>query len=150
DSKRAWSIIVEGEEDVSTIKELLSRFEINSGFTIFPAGGQLSVPSLSAHLLNTGNTNVAAIVTPIKNPKVQSMQMAELKSLEVEIITLPATLEDWLDNYVTTEYHNATFMLSSRKGKMARRYARNANLEQLLSDNPSFNTLINKLKSNQI
>ncbi|WP_446925880.1 hypothetical protein, partial [Klebsiella pneumoniae] len=85
-------IIVEGEEDVSTIKELLSRFEINSGFTIFPAGGQLSVPSLSAHLLNTGNTNVAAIVTPIKNPKVQSMQMAELKSLEVEIITLPATL----------------------------------------------------------
>ncbi|MHA0864929.1 restriction endonuclease [Enterobacter wuhouensis] len=149
-SKRVWSIIVEGEEDVGTIKELLSRFEINNDFTIFPAGGQLSVPSLSAHLLNTGNTNVAAIVTPIKNPKVQSKQIAELKSLEVEIISLPAPLEAWLDNYVTTEYHNATFMLSSREGKMARRYARNANVEQLLSDNPSFNSLIIKLKGNQI
>lgn len=146
-SKRAWSIIVEGEEDVGTIKALLSRFDINSGFTIFPAGGQLSVPSLSAQLVSTGNTNVAAIVTPIKDPKVQSKQIAELESLEVEIINLPATLEDWLDNYVTTEYHNSVFFTSSSNGKMARRYARNANIDMLLSNNPSFNNLINKLKS---
>ena len=146
-SKRAWSIIVEGEEDVGTIKALLSRFDINSGFTIFPAGGQLSVPSLSAQLVSTGNTNVAAIVTPIKDPKVQSKQIAELESLEVEIINLPATLEDWLDNYVTTEYHNSVFFTSSSNGKMARRYARNANIDMLLSNNPLFNNLINKLKS---
>lgn len=76
------------------------------------------------------------------------MQIAELKALEIEIIVLPASLEDWLDNYVTTKYHNATSMLSNRAGKMARRYARNANIEQLLSDNPYFNALINKLKGN--
>ena len=36
-------------------------------------------------------------------------------------------------------------MLSDRNGKMARRYARNADLEKLIIDNPSFSALIEKL-----
>jgi len=149
-SKQAWNIIVEGEEDVRTIKTLLSRFEISSEFTILAAGGQLSVSSLSAQLVDSGNTNIAAIITPIKDLEAQSKQIAELKALEIELIILPAPLEDWLDNYITTEYHNGTFFLSNNAGKMARRYARNANLEMLLSDNPSFSSLIKNLKDNQI
>ncbi|WP_454843575.1 hypothetical protein [Rahnella aceris] len=147
-SNREWSVIVEGEEDVRTIQELLSRFKIKDNFTIFPAGGQLSVASLSEHLVNAGNTNVAAIVTPIQDSELQAKQTKQLKDLGIELVYLPASLEDWLDNYVSAEYHNATFMLSNRSGKMARRYARNANLEQLLSDTPSFEILINKLLSN--
>lgn len=145
-SNREWSIIVEGEEDVRTIQELLSRFKIMESYTIFPAGGQLSVTSLSEHLVNEGNTNVAAIITPFPDSKLQTIKIKELQSLSIDLVTLPAPLEDWLDNYVSTDYHNATFMLSNRSGKMARRYARNANLDQLLSDTPSFDALIDKLQ----
>ncbi len=55
-------------------------------------------------------------------------------------------LKDWLDNYVSAEYHNATFMLTNRNGKMARRFARNADIEKLLSDNPAFENLLQKLQ----
>ncbi|PAS81080.1 hypothetical protein CDN89_24860 [Escherichia coli] len=55
----------------------------------------------------------------------------------------------WLQMTNMISYQGLVRTFPSRKGKMARRYARNANVEQLLSDNPSFNALINKLKGYQ-
>ncbi|MGF6372962.1 hypothetical protein OKW40_005778 [Paraburkholderia sp. RAU6.4a] len=59
-------------------------------------------------------------------------------------------MEDWLGNYVSTDYYNSTMMLSIRKGKMARRYARNTELDQLLTATPSFAALIEKLEARPI
>jgi hypothetical protein len=140
-----WSILVEGEDDVRTIQELLDRFYISAQFNVIPAGGQLAVAQLAEHLISNNVINVAAIITPLSDPEIQQKQIKKLNEIGAELIVLKQNIEGWLDNYVSVEYHNATFMLSDRKGKMARRYARNADLEKLISENPSFSELILKL-----
>lgn len=141
-----WTIIVEGVDDVRTIEELLSRFEIPAKVTVFPAGGQLSVAPLVKHLRSTGNRHVAAIVTPIPDEEMQQEHMQELQRSGAILIPLQHSLEDWLGNYVDALYYNATFMLTNRAGKMARRYARNADLGQLLAGTPSFAALLEQLE----
>ncbi|GIZ13065.1 hypothetical protein NCCP436_24810 [Pseudomonas sp. NCCP-436] len=140
-----WSILVEGEDDVRTIQVLLERFDIDAQFNVVPAGGQLAIAQLAEHLISNNAKNVAAIITPIPDPEIQQEQVKKLNEIGAEIIVLKQDLEGWLDNYVSAEYHNATFILSDRNGKMARRYARNADLEKLLSENPSFSELMLKL-----
>ena len=141
-----WTIIVEGVNDVRTIEELLSRFEIRAKVTVFPAGGQLSVAPLVMHLRRTGNRHVAAIVTPIPDEEMQQEHMQELQRSGAILIPLQHSLEDWLGNYVDAFYYNTTLMLTNRAGKMARRYARNADLGQLLAGTPSFAALLEQLE----
>ncbi|MCN4847108.1 restriction endonuclease [Escherichia coli] len=145
--QREWTIIVEGVDDVRTIQELLARFEIPAKVTVFPAGGQLSVAPLAMHLRSTGNLHVAAIVTPIPNADAQREQMQELKRSGATLVVLQHSLEDWLGNYVDVNYYNATFFLTNRAGKMARRYARSADLDQLLTGTPSFAALLEQLEA---
>ncbi|WP_321387135.1 hypothetical protein [Alcaligenes phenolicus] len=145
--QREWIIIVEGVDDVGTIQELLARFVTPAKVTIFPAGGQLSVAPLALHLRHTGNKHVAAIVTPIPSADMQQEQMQELQRSGATLVILPHSLEDWLGTYVSVEYYNATIMLTNRAGKMARRYARNAELGQLLADTPSFTALLDQLEA---
>lgn len=145
--QREWTIIVEGVNDVRTIQELLARFEIPAKVTVFPAGGQLSVAPLAMHLRSTGNLHVAAIVTPIPNADAQREQMQELKRSGATLVVLQHSLEDWLGNYVDVNYYNATFFLTNRAGKMARRYARSADLDQLLTGTPSFAALLEQLEA---
>lgn len=140
-----WSILVEGEDDVRTVQVLLKRFDVNAQFNVIPAGGQLAVAQLAEHLVDNNVVNVAAIITPSADPEVQQKQIKKLNEIGVELIVLKQSIENWLDNYVSVEYHNAIFMLSDRNGKMARRYARNADLEKLMSENPSFSGLMLKL-----
>lgn len=140
-----WSILVEGEDDARTIQVLLGRFDIDAQFNVIPAGGQLAIAQLAEHLISNHATNVAAIITPLSDPDVQAEQVKKLNSIGAELIVLKQDLEYWLDKYVSTEYHNAAFMLSDRNGKMARRYARNADLDKLILDNPSFSELMVKL-----
>lgn len=142
---KQWSILVEGEDDVRTIQLLLERFDTEVQFTVVPAGGQLAIAQLAEHLITNNAINVAAIITPLADPDIQEEQVRKLNSIGAELIVLKQDIEDWLDNYVSAEYHNAVFMLSDRNGKMARRYARNADLEKLIIDNPSFSALIEKL-----
>jgi hypothetical protein len=141
-----WTIIVEGVDDVRTIEVLLSRFDIPAKVTVFPAGGQLSVAPLVMHLRRTGNRHVAAIVTPIPDEEMQQEHMQELQRSGAILIPLQHSLEDWLGNYVDAFYYNATCMLTNRAGKMARRYARNADLGQLLAGTPSFAALLEQLE----
>jgi len=124
---------------------LLERFDTEVQFTVVPAGGQLAIAQLAEHLITNNAINVAAIITPLADPDIQEEQVKKLNSIGAELIVLKQDIEDWLDNYVSAEYHNAVFMLSDRNGKMARRYARNADLEKLIIDNPSFSALIEKL-----
>lgn len=147
--KQEWIILVEGEDDVRTIEELLRRFETSTKVTVSPAGGQLSVAPLAQYLKRTGHMNVAAIVTPLSDSTLEQKQLQALGSSGVELIILREPLEDWLANYVPVEYYNASIALTNRAGKMARRYARNAELEQLLIANPSFSGLMSKLKAQQ-
>jgi len=60
---------------------------------------------------------------------------------------LSAELEDWLGNYVPTDHYNSSIMLTNRKGKMARRYARHTDLGQLLAKTPSLTALIKRLEA---
>lgn len=145
--QREWNIIVEGVDDVRTIQELLARFVIPAKVTVFPAGGQLSVAPLAVHLRRTGNLHVAAIVTPIPDADAQQEQMEELQRSGATLVVLRHSLEDWLGNYVSVDYYNASMMLSNRAGKMARRYARNAKLDQLLTGTPSFAALLEQLEA---
>ncbi|WP_170854620.1 hypothetical protein [Azotobacter beijerinckii] len=145
--QQEWIILVESVDDARTIEELLRRFETSAKIEVFPAGGQLSVASLAQHLRRAGKKNVAAIVTPISDAKYQQEQLEELNASGAELIVLREPLEDWLGNYVPADYHNATVMLSNRNGKMARRYARNTKLDQLLTATPSFSAVIDKLEA---
>ena len=88
---------------------------------------------------------MAAIVTPISNADAQQQQMQELQRSGATLVVLHHSLEDWLGNYVGVDYYNASMMLSNRAGKMARRYARNADLDQLLASTPSFAALLEQL-----
>lgn len=144
--QRDCTIIVEGVDDVRTIEELLARFDIPAKGTVFPAGGQLSVAPLAMHLRRTGNPYVAAIVTPIPDDEMHQEHMQELQRSGVILIPLQHSLEDWLGNYVDADYYNATLPLTNRAGKMARRYARNANLGQLLTGTPSFAAFLEQLE----
>jgi hypothetical protein len=141
----SWSILVEGESDVGAIEILLGRCGIKARHSVLAAGGQLAVAQLAEHLMSSNQRNIAAIVTPISDAELQQEQISKLVNLGVEVIKLRSGIEDWLDSYVSTEYHNATFMLTNRNGKMARRYARNADVAKLRSTNPGFENLINKL-----
>ncbi|MEN2388574.1 restriction endonuclease [Comamonas sp. A7-5] len=149
--QREWTIIVEGVDDVRTIQELLARFVIPAKVTVFPAGGQLSVAPLAVHLRSTGNLHVAAFVTPIPNADAQQehMQehMQELQHSGATLVVLQHSLEDWLGNYVGVEYYNACMMLSGYAGKVARRFARAADLDQLLIGTPSFAALLEQLEA---
>ncbi|MDN3382551.1 hypothetical protein QL995_07695 [Pseudoalteromonas sp. APC 3358] len=143
--RQKWIILVEGEDDVRTIQVLLGRFDIIAQFNVVPAGGQLAVAQLAEHLINNDKTNVAAIITPISDPDIQQEQIKRINEIGAELIVLKQDIELWLDNYVSVEYHNTAFFLSDRNGKMARRYARNADLEKLITENPSFSELMLKL-----
>lgn len=145
DQGDSWSILVEGESDVGAIEILLKRCGINSRHSVLAAGGQLAVAQLAEHLMSAKRQNIVAIVTPMSDAELQQEQLSKLMDLGVEVVTLKSGIEDWLDNYVSTEYHNATFMLTNRNGKMARRYARNADIEKLRSNNPAFEHLMKKL-----
>jgi len=145
-----WIILVESVDDVRTLKELLGRFETPARISVFPAGGQLSVAPLAEHLRREGNKNVAAIVTPISDFELQQQHMDALNASGAEVIALQEPLEDWLGNYVPTDYYNTTIMLTNRAGKMARRYARNTSLDQLLAATPSFASLIEKLEASPL
>lgn len=145
--KPEWTIIVEGMDDARTIEELLARFVIPAKVTVFPAGGQLSVAPLAMHLRRTGNLHVAAIVTPIPNADAQQERMQELQCSGATVVVLHHSLEDWLGNYVGVDYYNATMMLSNRAGKRARRYARNAELDQLMTGTPTFAALLEQLEA---
>lgn len=146
DQVASWNILVEGEGDVGAIEILLGRCGINASHNVVAAGGQLAVAQLAEHLMSKNQRHVAAIVTPISDAELQHEQISKLIDLGVEIVELKNGIEDWLDNYVSVEYHNATFMLANRNGKMARRYARNADIEKLRSDNPTFEHLLQKLQ----
>ena len=71
----------------------------------------------------------------------------ELKRSGATLVVLQHSLEDWLGNYVDVNYYNATFFLTNRAGKMARRYARSADLDQLLTGTPSFAALLEQLEA---
>ncbi len=145
--QQEWIILVESVDDVRTIEELLRRFETPAKISVFPAGGQLSVAPLAEHLRRAGDKNVAAIVTPISDFELQRKHLENLNASGAELIALHEPLEDWLRTYVPTDYYNSTMMLSNRNGKMARRYARNTELDQLLTGTPSFAALIEKLEA---
>ncbi len=147
DQGASWSILVEGEGDVGAIEILLGRCGINARHNVVAAGGQLAIAQLAAHLMSNNKRHVAAIVTPLSDAELQHEQISKLIDLGVEIVELKSGIEDWLDNYVSAEYHNATFMLTNRNGKMARRYARNADIEKLRTDNPTFEHLLQKLEA---
>jgi hypothetical protein len=141
-----WIILVEGEDDERTIRALLNRFKITVQYNVIPAGGQLTIAKLAEYLISINNINVAAIVTPLSKQNIQQEgPINKLHEIGVELIVLNQNIEYWLESYVSTEYYNATSGLTNRNGKMARRYARNADLEKLLSENPSFSALISKL-----
>lgn len=147
EAQQHWTILVESVEDVRTIETLLARFVTPAKITVFPAGGQLSVAPLAQHLKRVGTRNVAAIVTPFADAQLQQEQLTELSNSGAEVVNLSQSMEDWLGNHVPVDYYNSTMMLSGSFGKMARRYARNAVLEQLLTASPSFSTLMDKLKA---
>lgn len=140
-----WTILVESEQDVRTIEELLDRFVTASKVSVIPAGGQLSIAALAQHIKRTGTTSVAAVVTPIADLELQQEQLQELANTGADVVALHHSLEDWLGCYVPVDYYNSTIMLSDFNGKMARRFARNAELEKLLAANPSFSELMDKL-----
>lgn len=142
-----WIILVESVADVRTIEELLGRFDTLSKVAVFPAGGQLSVATLAEHLRGRGNKNVVAIVTPVSDDELQQEHLKKIKTSGAELIVLRESLEDWLGKYVSVEYYNQAMMLTNRNGKTARRFARNADIDQLLTANPSFAELINKLEA---
>lgn len=141
-----WAVVVESTDDVRAIEELIDRFDTQAKVTVFPAGGQLSVASLVQHLRKTGSQNVAAIVTPIADADLQRELLNELNASKAEVIALRQPLEDWLGNYVSVDYYNATMMLTNRNGKNARRYARSLELAKFLEATPSFSAFIAKLK----
>lgn len=140
-----WSILVEGESDAGVIEILLARYGMKSNFKVIAAGGQLAVAQLAEHLKNQNQTNLAAIVTPLPDADLEQDQLSRLNNIGVEIVKLKSDIEQWLDHYVSVEYHNAVFMLSDSKGKMARRYAKNADIDKLRSDTPEFSNLLRKL-----
>lgn len=144
-----WNILVEGEGDVEVIEILLGRCGINSRYNVVAAGGQLAVAQLAEHLIGKNQGHVAAIITPLYDTDLQHKQISKLIDLGVEIVELKHDIEDWLDNYVSAEYHNSVFMLSNHNGKMARRYARNADIEKLRSNNPMFEHLLQKLQKHR-
>lgn len=145
--QQEWVILVESMDDARTIEELLSRFETPSKIEVVPAGGQLSVATLAQYLRRAGNKNVAAIITPVSDVKHQEEHIKELNASGAELVVLREPLEDWLGNYVPADYYNSVMGLTNRNGKMARRYARNTVLDQLLSQTPSFSALIDKLEA---
>lgn len=144
--QKDWIILVESVDDVRTIEVLLDRFDTPAKIQIYPAGGQLSVPSLALHFRRSGNMNVAAIVTPLSDSSLNQEYLTELNSTNAELVALSKPLEDWLGDYVSVDIYNSFMMLTNRNGKMARRFARNADLNQLLTKTPSFSALIEKLE----
>lgn len=142
----SWSILVEGEDDVGAIEILLGRCGINACYNVVAAGGQLAVAQLAEHLTSNNKRHVAAVVTPLSDTELQREQISKLMDLGVTMVELKSGIEDWLDNYVSAEYCNSTLMLSNLNGKMARRYARNADIDKLRSDSPAFEHLLQKLQ----
>ncbi|MNC18960.1 hypothetical protein D3C77_221140 [compost metagenome] len=142
---KKWNILVEGEQDVRTIQALLDRFEISAQYSVIPAGGQLAIAQLAESISKNNIVNVATIITPLSNPEKQQEQINKLKALGAEVIVLSQEIEGWLESFVSADYYNATLMLTNRNGKMARRYARNSDLDLLLSNTPSFSTLVEKM-----
>ena len=109
----------------------------------------MAIAQLAETISKTSNVNVATIITPLPNPETQREQINKLNTLAEEVIVLSQEIEEWLENFVSAEYYNATCMLTNRNGKMARRYARNSDLDLLLSNTPSFSALIEKMRANK-
>ncbi|XKF15855.1 restriction endonuclease [Halomonas sp. BLK-85] len=144
-----WNILVEGEQDVGAIQALLDRFEIDTDSSVMPAGGQLAIAQLAHSISKNDAVKLAAILTPFSNPEIQAEQIKKLKDIGAEVVILPQEIEGWLESFVSADYYNATIMLTNRNGKLGRRYARNADLQLLLSKTPSFATLIDKMGAKQ-
>ncbi|MGP1720092.1 restriction endonuclease [Shewanella frigidimarina] len=142
---KPWSILVESEADARIIDTLFKRFHTNTNFDVFPAGGQLAVAQLAEHLVKTYAANIGVFITPISDPDVQQKVINKLEDLGLDLVVLNCDLESWLGKYVSVEVYNAMMMLSDYNGKMARRYARSADLDKLISDNPSFSELLTKI-----
>ncbi len=142
---KKWNILVEGEQDVRTIQALLDRFEISAQYSVIPAGGQLAIAQLAESISKNNTVNVATIITPLSNPEKQQEQINKLKALGAEVIVLSQEIEGWLESFVSADYYNATLMFTNRNRKMARRYAHNSDLDLLLSNTPSFSTLVEKM-----
>tara|TARA_R110002060_G_scaffold35268_1_gene46130 strand:- start:2467 stop:3447 length:981 start_codon:yes stop_codon:yes gene_type:complete len=147
--KKSWHILVEGEADVRTISLLLERFKLSREYSIIAAGGHRSIVSLAKSLITDGTEHVAAIITPVGDSEVQAELSEQLNSLDVEKVSLNCSIEDWLGEFVSTDYFNATIMLTNREGKMARRYARNADINKLLANTPSFESFLEKLQASE-
>jgi len=141
----SMNFIVENEMDARTLDRLFERFEFPQGFTIIPSGSKKAIFSLAQNLSNSGHENITAIFTGNIDSTLKT-KINKIKSLGVKIITLPLTLEDWLENYVSTEEIHSLILASSSNGKMARRYAKRANLEKLLLSTPSLMEVVKLLK----
>ncbi|WP_219622314.1 hypothetical protein, partial [Vibrio parahaemolyticus] len=140
-----WIVLVESEQDVRIIETLFERFNFETQLKVVPAGGQLAMSSLAEYLTKYSSMNVAAILTPMHGPDIQDEQEKQLRQIGIDLVVLRHNLEGWLESYVSAQEYNTLIMLTNRNGKMARRFARFANLEKLLDNTPAFNQLICKL-----
>lgn len=148
-SMRKWEIVVEDEIEADAFDILLDRFEVQVKPTIHTAGSRLAIPSLVGHLKQAGFKDVAALVSA--NTPVEQLDdlRKELNDDSRSLIVLPYAAINWIESACDVDYLNALEMVTQRPAKMARRYARNADLAKLLDSSPEFANFINALKRKQ-
>lgn len=144
DATLAMNFIIESEQDARTLECLLSRFHMHKQYTIIPSGSEKATFALSHNLIKSSHDNVTVILQGVVDDKLKR-KTNKLKALGVHIINLPQSLENWLENHLTVDEINSLFFASSHNGKMARRFARRADLKKLLSDNPDLNEIISEM-----
>ena len=126
---------------------LLSRLdaEIAAATRVWPAGGQLNVASLLRQLHAAGAGGLAAVVEG-DMPTERLVEVREvLSSAGGHLLVLMPSLEDVLENACDVDYVNLV-PPTGNKMKAARRVARNADIERLLSQNRDLGKLIDWLR----
>jgi len=141
------NIIVEGAADQEALQILLGRVDsgIAAATRVWPAGGQLNVASLLRQLHSAGAPGLAAVIEsdmPVERlAEVHDM----LSTMGGYLLVLTPTLEEVLENACDVDYINLV-PPTGNKMKAARRVARNADIERLMSQNRDFEKLMDWLR----
>jgi hypothetical protein len=140
----SWDVVVEGMFDELSLRIVFERLGIGESVRLWTAGGQLGVPSLVRQLRESGHQNIAAVIESDAPSKLLEHLKEETAEASGHLVIMNPSVEEWLYDACSADYINAIPPTSIVK-KNARRLAENADLCTLLSANPDFEALVNKI-----
>lgn len=145
--RSSWDIVVEGEADRGALEILMERFRLRVKPKVWAAGGQLGIPALARHLKESRGSNVAAFISSGASPALTTELQQQSPSQLDALVVIPYDISNWMEMTIDVQTLNTLEMLTQRPEKVARRYARLADIAKLLESNASFASFIDLVRA---